>query len=192
MRRHCGFVAVCRRRYGYVIITDPPYPYEYLPLYKTLAQQAANMLKHGGSLLVMVGQSYWPPILASMTPHIRYQRTLAYLTPGGQSVQLWQRNVNTFWKPVLWFVNGEYDGDWTSDVLKSSTNDNDKRFHDWGQSESGMAELIERFTYPDQLICDPFLGGGTTAAVALKLNRRVIGLDKSEKQVEIARRRIAA
>lgn len=173
------------------IITDPPYPREYLPVYETLAKMAARTLKPGGSLLVMIGQSYLPEILALMTPHIRYHWTLAYLTPGGQAVQLWQREVNTFWKPVLWFVNGEYGGDWIGDVCKSSTNDNDKRFHSWGQSESGMADLIERFTYPGQLICDPFLGGGTTGAVAVKLARRFIGMDISAEAVNTARVRIA-
>jgi site-specific DNA-methyltransferase (adenine-specific) len=173
------------------IITDPPYPREYLPLYETLAKESARILKPGGSLLVMIGQSYLPEILALMAPHIRYHWTLAYLTPGGQSVQLWQRKVNTFWKPVVWLVNGEYSGNWIGDVCKSSTNDNDKRFHDWGQSESGMADLIERLTYPEQVICDPFLGGGTTGAVAVRLGRRFIGMDISEEAIATARQRIA-
>lgn len=173
------------------IITDPPYPREYLPVYESLAKFAARSLKPGGSLLVMIGQSYLPEILTLMTPHVRYHWTLAYLTPGGQAVQLWQRDVNTFWKPIVWFVNGEYSGDWVGDVCKSSTNDKDKRFHEWGQSESGMADLIERFSYPAQLICDPFLGGGTTGAVAVRLGRRFIGIDIKEEALITARRRIA-
>jgi len=33
-------------------------------------------------------------------------------------VQLWNRKVNTFWKPVLWFVNGTdgHAGDWIGTV----------------------------------------------------------------------------
>lgn len=89
------------------ILTDPPYPYDFLPVYTDLSRTAARVLKPGGSCLVMVGQSYLPDILATMTPHLRYHWTVAYLTPGGQSVQLWDRKVNTFWKPVLWFVNGD-------------------------------------------------------------------------------------
>lgn len=173
------------------IITDPPYPKDYLQVYEELAETATRVLKPGGSMLVMIGQSYLPEILASMSKHIRYHWTLAYLTPGGQSAQLWQRKVNTFWKPVLWFVNGEYAGDWVGDVTKSAVNDNDKRFHEWGQSESGMADLIERFTYPGETILDPFLGGGTTAAVALHLNRRFVGSDVDAATLETVRRRLA-
>jgi site-specific DNA-methyltransferase (adenine-specific) len=173
------------------IITDPPYPEEYLHVYEKLAALASEVLKPGGSLLVMVGQSYLPQILASMTPHIRYHWTVSYLTPGGQAAQLWQRKVNTFWKPVLWFVKGDYTGRWIGDVAKSAVNDNDKRFHEWGQSESGMADLIERFTQPGDLILDPFLGGGTTGVVALKLDRRFIGVDSDPAAIETAGQRIA-
>lgn len=172
------------------IITDPPYSFEHLPLYEELAKSATAALKPGGSLLVMTGQSYIPEILALMAPHIRYHWMLAYLTPGGQSVQLWQRNVNTFWKPILWFVNGEYTGKWIGDVAKSAVNDNDKRFHDWGQSESGMADLIERVTEVGDLIIDPFMGAGTTGLAALALDRQFIGMDKDAKAIETATERL--
>lgn len=173
-----------------VIVTDPPYPKEYLPLYEILAKLAARVLKPGGSLFVMIGQSYLPEVLAKMTPYMNYHWTLAYLTPGGQSAQLWQRKVNTFWKPVLWFVKGNYEGKWIGDVTKSATNDNDKRFHDWGQSESGMADLIERVSIPGDIVLDPFLGGGTTGIVAVRMGRRFIGIDINATAVEIAKARI--
>lgn len=173
------------------IITDPPYPREFLPVYADLARTAARILKPGGSCLVMAGQSYLPEILAAMTPQLSYHWTVAYLTPGGQAVQLWERKVNTFWKPVLWFVNGGYSGDWAGDVARSATNDNDKRFHHWGQSETGMADLVRRFTSAGETILDPFLGGGTTGVVALDLGRRFVGSDIDAAAVETARLRLA-
>ncbi len=175
-----------------VILTDPPYPREYLGLYGLLAQQAARLLRPGGSLLAMAGQSYLPEIFALMTPHLRYHWTVAYLTPGGQAVQLWQRNVNTFWKPVLWFVKGKYQGKWAGDVARSAANDNDKRFHHWGQSESGLADLVERFSQPGDVVLDPFCGGGTTGEVAVALSRRFVGVDVSEVAIETSRRRLAS
>lgn len=170
-----------------VIITDPPYGTAHVGLYEQLACEAARLLKPGGSLLAMCGQYTLPETLYAMSKHIRYHWTLAYLTPG-QSPQIFPRKVNTFWKPVLWFVNGEYDGAWIGDVAKSS--ENDKRFHMWGQSESGMADLIEKFSCAGDLILDPFLGGGTTAVVALKLNRRIIGVDLDPQHIETTKERI--
>jgi site-specific DNA-methyltransferase (adenine-specific) len=160
-----------------VIITDPPYPQEFLHVYEDLGKFAAHALKPGGSLIVMVGQSYLPSILSMLNQYLDYHWMLAYLTPGGQSAQLWQRKVNTFWKPLLWFTKGDYTGDWIGDVCKSNVNDNDKDHHHWGQSESGMIDIIERFSLPGQLIADPFVGGGTTAVVAASSKRYFVGCD---------------
>ena len=174
-----------------VIITDPPYPKEYLTLYEILAKEASRVLKPGGSLIVMIGQSYLPEILSLMIPHINYHWTVSYLTPGGQSAQIWHRKVNTFWKPLLWFVKGEYSGGWIGDVTKSAVNDNDKRFHHWGQSESGMVDIVERFSIPGQTVLDPFLGGGTTAVVAVKLGRYFIGIDQDPTAIQTTALRLA-
>lgn len=172
------------------IITDPPYPKEYLPLYEDLSALADRVLKPNGSLIVMCGQSYLPEVINNLCVHMKYHWTMAYCTPGGQSPQLFHKKVNTFWKPVLWFVKNEYNGDWIGDVLKSDVNDNDKRFHEWGQSFSGMKDIIERFTNPNDVILDPFLGGGTTGAVAVTMGRKFIGVDIDEKNVATSKERI--
>lgn len=172
------------------IITDPPYPLEFLDEYLKLSQFAARVLKPGGSCLAMAGQSYLPEVMTRLAEHLNYHWTIAYLTPGGQAVQQWQRQVNTFWKPVLWYVKGEFEGEWSGDVVKSEVNDNDKRFHEWGQSESGTARLVERFSRPGDLICDPFVGGGTTAVAALARGRRFVGVDINEDAITNTRERI--
>jgi ParB/RepB/Spo0J family partition protein len=172
------------------IITDPPYPKEYLPLYETLAIQAARLLKPGGSLVVMCGQSYLPEIFKLMTPHLNYFWTFSYQTPGGQSPQIWKAKVNTFWKPILWFVKGDYKGIWHGDVIKSDVNDNDKRHHHWGQSESGMARIVKEFTEVGHVILDPFAGGGTTGLVSIALKRKFIGCDIDKKSINTTKERI--
>jgi site-specific DNA-methyltransferase (adenine-specific) len=167
------------------VITDPPYPREFLPVFSELAEacKAAKV----PLVAVMSGQTYLPEVLARLCRHLRYRWTLAYLTPGGQAVQQFAEKVNAAWKPVLLF--GEAN-EWLGDVATSKTNDNDKRFHGWGQSESGMADLVERLTKPDQLVCDPFVGGGTTAVVALALGRRFVGCDVDAKCVAQAKQRV--
>ena len=172
------------------VITDPPYPREYIELFKFLSLESSRVLKPGGILLVMVGQSYLPDVIKMLDEHMEYHWCLSYLTPGGQAPHLFQRNVNTFWKPVLWYMKGKYEGDCIGDVLKSDVNDNDKRFHAWGQSESGMMNIIERFTNPGDTILDPFLGGGTTGAVALATGRKFVGCDIDEEIVRVADKRI--
>jgi len=174
-----------------VIITDPPYSKEYLDCFSSLTRFAFKALKPGKPLLVMVGQSYLPEVFRLLCEQMSYHWTLAYLTPGGQSPQIWPRKINTFWKPVIWLTKGKYeDKEWHGDVFSSDVNDNDKRFHHWGQSESGISRLVEVFTKPDDVVCDPFLGGGTTAVVAIRLGRRFIGSDIEENALETCRRRV--
>ena len=172
------------------IITDPPYPKEYLPLYEDLSKAARRVLKPGGSLIVMAGQSYLPEVVRLLGSHMDYHWCLAYLTPGGQSPQLWHKRTNTFWKPVLWYVKGGYDGDYIGDVLKSPPNDNDKQFHEWGQSLGGMKDIVERFTDPGDVILDPFTGGGTTGVAAVSMGRRFIGTDIERGNIETTERRV--
>lgn len=174
------------------IITDPPYKKEFLPLYDPLAFHAERVLKPGGSLLVMVGQYYLPRVISDLHMHLNYHWTLAYMTPGGQSPAVNARNINPSWKPVLWLTKGQYLGRWIGDVAKSDVNDNDKRHHDWGQSESGMASLMEKFVSPGNLVLDPFVGGGTTGVVALALGCSFIGIDSDEIILKATHTRFAA
>lgn len=50
--------------------------------------------------------------------------------------------------------------------------------------------LIKLYTYQDDIVLDPFVGSGTSALVALKLNRRFIGFEISQKFVGMAKKRI--
>jgi site-specific DNA-methyltransferase (adenine-specific) len=173
-----------------LIVTDPPYPKQYLNLYKDLAIYAERVLKPGGSLYAMAGQSYLPEIMNLMSVDgLKYNWTLCYLTPGGQSPQLWQRKVNTFWKPILWYTKGT-NNKWLGDVVKSDVNDNDKDFHFWGQSISGMNDLIKRVSEPGDLILDPFLGGGTTGAACLYNLRNFIGIELDKDCYKTSKKRL--
>lgn len=173
-----------------VIITDPPYPKAYVSLFGDLGALAARVLKPGGSLIVMTGQSYLPEYIRLLAEHLTYRWTLAYATPGGQAVQVWDREVITFWKPLLWLTKGEPSTPWVSDHISTEVNSNEKAHHAWGQSENGMAKILERFTKRGDLVLDPFLGGGTTGVVCVKEGRRFIGIDKSKDCVEKAKARI--
>jgi hypothetical protein len=83
------------------VITDPPYPREFLSVFSELAEACKS--SDVPLVAVMSGQSYLPEVIHRLCEHLTYRWTLAYLTPGGQAVQQWQAQVNTAWKPVLLF-----------------------------------------------------------------------------------------
>ena len=50
--------------------------------------------------------------------------------------------------------------------------------------------LIKLYTYPNDIVLDPFMGSGTTAVAASRLGRRWIGFDISEKYAGITYNRL--
>jgi len=171
------------------IITDPPYGREFLGLYAQLAKFAANTLKKTGSLIFMTGHSYLPDIFRILEQCIEltYYWTSAYLTPG-QAPAIWGKRINSNWKPLIWYIRNIKPERTVTDVFKSDRND--KRFHEWGQSISGMADIIEKITKPTDVIIDPFLGGGATAEAAVRLKRFIYGFDVDVKAIDITKTRL--
>ncbi len=58
--------------------------------------------------------------------------------------------------------------------------------------EALLERLVEACTRPGDLVLDPYAGSGTTLAVAVRLGRRVVGIDESPVAVETMRQRLSA
>ena len=178
----------CDKQFDF-IITDPPYPREYLGLYGVLAERAKEWLKPSGLLLAMCGQSYLPEIMAAMGKYLSYYWIGCYLTPG-QPTPLRQRQVNTTWKPILIYAlsDSQYKGKIFGDVWTSPGPD--KEWHEWGQSVDGMLSIIQQVCLPGQSIFDPFCGAGTAGVAALKHGCFFRGIDIDETSIALARARL--
>jgi site-specific DNA-methyltransferase (adenine-specific) len=58
--------------------------------------------------------------------------------------------------------------------------------------EALLERLILATTDPGDIVLDPYLGSGTTLAVALRLGRKGIGIDRNPEAVKVSRERLAA
>jgi hypothetical protein len=152
------------------IMTEPPN--DAVPRFGELARLAKTALKPDGILCVICRQNHLPQIMDGMTKHISYRWMIACLT-GAQTVQVWNRKANSFWKPIVIF--GGQPRKWI-DVLRR---------------ESDFDRLIEHLTERDALVCDPFLGAGDIAAACVRLTRRVVGCDTDADMVKTAKSRVA-
>jgi ParB-like chromosome segregation protein Spo0J len=176
--RHADFrTALEREEPGSVdlILTDPPYLAEYLPLWDDLARVALRLLKPGGLLVAYSGQYHLPAVMAHLATHLTYVWTGTLVMPG-LHVQVHPRAVFTNSKPVLMYAHGEYQPPfWFGDTFISDAQE--KADHDWQQPLEASRFFVGQLSRPDWLIVDPFLGAGTNAVAALELGRRFIGCD---------------
>ncbi len=67
-----------------------------------------------------------------------------------------------------------------------------KKVHSTQKPEALLYRVILSSSDPGDVVLDPFFGTGTTGAVAKKLHRRWIGIEREARYVQAARKRIAA
>ncbi len=70
--------------------------------------------------------------------------------------------------------------------------DNGRKLHPTQKPEALLARVILAASRPDDLVLDPFCGSGTTGAVARRLHRRFIGVERQAEYAVAAEQRIAA
>jgi len=66
-----------------------------------------------------------------------------------------------------------------------------KKVHPTQKPEALLARIINACTVPGDVILDPFFGTGTTGAVAKKLGRKYIGIERDATYIKAAKARIA-
>lgn len=78
---------------------------------------------------------------------------------------------------------------WSVPIVLNRTG-NDPRLHTTQKPEELMLRLVSLFSNGGELLCDPFMGSGTTLAAAKRLGRRCIGIEEDERYCEIAANRL--
>lgn len=182
-----------------LILTDPPYPKEFLYLWEQLAEIAARTLKPNGYLVTYSGQLHLDHVMRTLGQRLYYCWMIALKHTGATQV-VHPRRVVCAWKPILvykkgvpaWesvliYKNGEpgkFDIDVEATVDFIGDDYREKGFHEWGQGKTAVSYLMRKFSKPNDLVLDPFVGGGTTLVVAQTLKRRCIGIEIDEQYID--------
>lgn len=173
------------------IITDPPYVKEWLGNFEAFAAAAEHVLKPGGFLITYLGHIHLDQIMAQMTPYLDYY-WLAVLKHAGTTAAVHSRSVTCGYKPILILQKPPRTKPkrYFCDVILGTGREKDA--HEWQQGEEELRQLFEPFTDPGDTVLDPFMGSGTTIAMAKKMNRRAIGFDIDGDNVAIVTARVSA
>jgi DNA modification methylase len=185
-----------------LILSDPPYGREYLPLYHELAKSAIRVLKPGGSLVFYVGHIVLDQVIKifnefSLNKHnnsmnLQYWWILT-VKHSGHHQKVYPRHVFAEWKPLLWYVKGERINDLVisntiGDYIESAPPS--KIEHEWQQSTIEAEYIIKNLTLENQTVLDPMMGSGTTGIASVNLGRKFIGIEKKPETFEIAKIRL--
>jgi DNA modification methylase len=54
-----------------------------------------------------------------------------------------------------------------------------------------MRQVVADYSCPDELVCDPCAGSGTTGIAARALGRRVLLIERDDERVQLVRERVS-
>jgi SAM-dependent methyltransferase len=173
-----------------LVLTDPLWQWDEatLSLWDALGAFARRVLRPGGVLLAYSGSGCLAEAVLRLCPHLDFLWSGSLPLPGRHSEirSVMARDAST---PILFFSKGPYKPrHWFLNAVASPGPEKDA--HPWQKPLGNVAYYLECFSEPGELICDPFLGGGTTAVAAQLAGRRFVGCDIDPGAVEVTLERL--
>ena len=159
------------------VVTFPPANAASGPLLTDLALFAVHALAPAGGMFLLTGSENLPGLVEGLRhPHLRWVCALPYLHPG-RPTRLRNHDVSLTHKLILVYGKRGFRLRGGTDVISippfAEGAGGDARSQ---RLDLGMRLIIEHFTQPGQVVCDPLLlGRGDSAVAAAGLGRRFIG-----------------
>jgi len=184
------------RRIDYGVFDDCMYPEDYTKWQENVINQCLKILKDDGSMFYNH--------IDILREHQTIHPLFVYKFPLKQII-IWNRKNTpkldkSYFLPVTEYIF------WLQKTKKSRTKFNRKeakfKTNVWGfnydRKNTHPAPFPEELpnncilttTNENDIVLDPFMGSGTTAVVAEKLNRRWVGIELSEEYCEVTKQRL--
>jgi len=186
LKRQDGTYREIRRDFG-------AWDYEWDP--KPFLAETVRLLRDGGSLVAFLSEFLFTDYLASGLNHrcvIYWRKT----NPAPAFRSIYVRAIEM----AVWQVKGERwtfnatgyrPNVWDVPILNGYRAENiEAREHPTQKPVELLLEWVDIHSNPDDVVCDPHVGSGTTLVAAKRLGRRGIGVELNEAYCEIAARRL--
>lgn len=103
-------------------------------------------------------------------------------------------NITNAWEYFIFFSDNPVKSNftYTKNHISTSVNPDTSKIHKAVMNEEVPNWFIERFTKETDVICDPFMGLGTTGVSCIKLKRAFIGIELNDEYFRLAQDRLKA
>ena len=185
-----------------LIVTDPPYAEEWLHCFDELGEFALHALRPGGYCVVMPGGKHLDQKLARLSKYLNHRHEGGWFMEGSQ-ISDRHANIQVEIKSLQFYQSpdpehkGSYTPSYKSNYIDATVSqaevDEAQQWHEWGQPARPWTELMRRWSVPGMVICDPFLGGGTSAISAAECEAaKFIGIDIDPENITKSEARFVA
>lgn len=162
-----------------LILTDPPWEHEALSYYHHLGMYAAQKLVHDGELVVLTGGLKDAEIKNILSQHLKWHWNFTFHLQGSTQI-VHTKNTVADVRTAMRFVK-------KTNLRPRQTKSNfcvlsgkDKRHHRWGQPVELFDFILRQLVKRNDVVVDPFLGGGACGIAALQRGCHFIGFERDK------------
>ena len=192
-----------------MLLTDPPYGMDFksgwndkdkiandkiddtITLLDDVLFECARVLKDDAHFYIFGNIKYITEVKPIIEKHLKLKQVLIWdreiigmgdLKAYGNSFDIVYFGYNKTYKEL----NGNRD----RDILRFNRIDPGKNIHPTEKPTSILEYMIKKSSNEDDIILDPFAGGGSTLLASKNLNRNAIGIECEEKYVDLIKGRL--
>jgi ParB-like chromosome segregation protein Spo0J len=172
-----------------LIVTDPPYNEEGIERYGDLSKFAERVLVPGGLCIAYLGKYFLPDELDLLLKNLEWVWQGVVIQTSKPS-RIHTKKILGEFRPFVIASKGPYKPDrWMHDAIISKIAPAKKR-HPWEQALDPVIEIIQMAAKGHSIVCDPFLGSGTTGVAALNLGHTFLGCEIDPRTAREAKERL--
>ncbi len=174
-------------------------PDEWENLMKNFFEESARVLKKKGAMIMFMSIIRVETIIKIAQQYGFYYKTTGIwhkLNPMPRNMNLHFINSTEAW---IYFINQGKTGTFNNkgkaihDFIETSiisSKEQKEGKHPTQKPEEILLHFVQLLTNENDLVLDPFMGSGSTGAVALKAKRRFYGIELEEKYFNIAAKKL--